>query len=70
MSAALAAGLKQLGFTPYDYADRLFQGHLRDWTNAMEAKFKGTGTPWVQRDFDRLTGDFDVTSIFSAYGQC
>ena len=67
--AALAAGLKQLGFTPYDYVDRMFKGHFRDWENAIEAKFKGTGTPWGRREFDRLTGDFDVTNIFSAYNQ-
>ena len=70
MSAALAAALKQLGFTPYDYMDRVSEGHLRDWTNAMKAKVKGTGTPWGRRDFDRLTGDFDVTNILSAYQQC
>ena len=58
--AALADGLKQLGFTPYDYIDRFSKGHFEHWNNAMISKFEGVGKPFGRREFDELTGDFDV----------
>ena len=57
---ALADGLRQLGFTPYDYLDRFDRDHLRLWDDAMKAKFNGLGKPWGRQEFDELTGDFDV----------
>lgn len=57
---ALAAALKEHGFTPYDFPDRFRNGHLPDWDKAMRAKFYGIGKPLGRDELDQLTGDFDV----------
>ena len=57
---ALAAALKECGFTPYDFPDRLRNGHLPDWDKAIRAKFYGIGKPCGRNELDQLTGDFDV----------
>lgn len=52
-----------MGFTAYDYVDRLTLGHVHLWEEAMRAKFQGKGKAWTREDFDRVTGDFDVRRI-------
>jgi hypothetical protein len=59
--AALAAALKQLGFTPYDFIDRFYREHFHLWDDAIKAKYHKEGTPWERVDFDLVTGDFDAS---------
>ena len=66
---ALASGLRQLGYTPYDYVDRFPQRHSHFWFSrapsqlwdlAMRAKFYGMGKLCTSEDFQSLTEGFDV----------
>ncbi|KAL8678256.1 MAG: hypothetical protein Q9186_005369 [Xanthomendoza sp. 1 TL-2023] len=57
---SLVAALKKLGYTPYDFIDRIILGHLPRWTDALRAKFLGQGKPWGKPEFDRLLKGFDV----------
>ena len=57
---ALAAALKELNFTHYDFVDRVLNGHMPDWGKATKAKFYGKGKPCGRDELDQLTGDSDV----------
>lgn len=59
-SVALVAALKKLGYTPYDFVDRIILGHLPLWTDALRAKFLDQGKPWGRAEFDRVFKGFDV----------
>ena len=61
---ALAVALVQLGFKPYDWGDRLVLGHLSWWRKALCARLTGDGKIYGQVEFDKLTKDFDVISLF------
>ncbi|KAL8653896.1 MAG: hypothetical protein Q9226_003651 [Calogaya cf. arnoldii] len=56
---ALVAALRQLGYTPYDFIDRILLGQLPLWTQALRAKFRGQGKPWGKAEFDRVVKGFD-----------
>ncbi|KAL8706898.1 MAG: hypothetical protein Q9201_000058 [Fulgogasparrea decipioides] len=56
---ALVAALKKLGYTPYDFIDRILLGHLPLWTDALCAKYEGKGRPWGRPEFDRVFKGFD-----------
>ncbi|KAL8790353.1 MAG: hypothetical protein Q9213_000706 [Squamulea squamosa] len=59
---ALVAALRQLGYTPYDFIDRLILGHMALWTQALRAKFLGQSKPWGKAELDRVVKGFDVRS--------
>ncbi|KAL8961902.1 MAG: hypothetical protein Q9183_005238 [Haloplaca sp. 2 TL-2023] len=56
---SLVAALKKLGYTPYDFVDRLLTGHTALWTDALRAKYEGKGKPWGREEFDRVLKGFD-----------
>ncbi|KAL8846594.1 MAG: hypothetical protein Q9221_008335 [Calogaya cf. arnoldii] len=56
---SLVAALRQLGYTPYDFIDRILLGHLPLWTQALRAKFQGQGKPWGKAELDRVVKGFD-----------
>ncbi|KAL8807419.1 MAG: hypothetical protein Q9182_000758 [Xanthomendoza sp. 2 TL-2023] len=56
---SLVAALKKLGYTPYDFIDRVLLGHLSLWTDALRAKFLGQGKPWGKTELDRVLKGFD-----------
>ncbi|KAL8859178.1 MAG: hypothetical protein Q9198_010651, partial [Flavoplaca austrocitrina] len=60
----LVTALKQLGYTPYDFIDRIILGHLPLWTEALRAKFLGQGKQWGKAELDRVVKGFDVDSVF------
>lgn len=60
--SALTTALKKLGYTPYDFVDRMFLGHMPVWDDALRAKFFGQGTPWGRNEFDGVFKGFDVSS--------
>ncbi|KAL9579585.1 MAG: hypothetical protein Q9203_006631 [Teloschistes exilis] len=56
---SLVAALKKLGYTPYDFADRITLSHHGLWTDALRAKYQGKGEPWGRKEFDRVFKGFD-----------
>ncbi|KAL8892831.1 MAG: hypothetical protein Q9215_000195 [Flavoplaca cf. flavocitrina] len=56
---SLVTALKQLGYTPYDFIDRIILGHLPLWTEALHAKFLGQGKQWGKAELDRVVKGFD-----------
>ncbi|KAL8717190.1 MAG: hypothetical protein Q9181_008350, partial [Wetmoreana brouardii] len=55
----LVAALKKLGYTPYDFIDRVILDHFPLWTDALRAKYEGKGKPWGRPEFDRVFKGFD-----------
>ncbi|KAL8945884.1 MAG: hypothetical protein Q9222_007637, partial [Ikaeria aurantiellina] len=56
---ALVTALKRLGYTPYDFIDRLILDHMPLWDSALEAKFHNKGKPWGREELDRVVKGFD-----------
>ncbi|KAL9023117.1 MAG: hypothetical protein Q9196_007381, partial [Gyalolechia fulgens] len=56
---ALVTALKRLGYTTYDFVDRMLLGHMPLWTDALRARFLGQGKPWGRSEFDRVFKGFD-----------
>ncbi|KAL8903472.1 MAG: hypothetical protein Q9207_003907 [Kuettlingeria erythrocarpa] len=56
---SLVTALKKLGYTPYDFVDRIILGHLPLWTDALRAKYLNQGQPWGRAEFDRVFKGFD-----------
>lgn len=58
-----------MGYKPYHMSvagERVFDGHLTFWTEAMAAKFEGKGKPFGREEFDKFLGDYDVR-LFSSH---
>ncbi|KAL8720092.1 MAG: hypothetical protein Q9225_002999 [Loekoesia sp. 1 TL-2023] len=56
---SLVTALKKLGYTPYDFVDRIILNHMPLWTSALRAKFLNQGHPWGRPEFDRVFKGFD-----------
>ena len=65
-TVSIAAALRELGFTPYDYSTRLLHGHLPQWNRMPKAKHQGSQQPLDRGRLDRLTGEYDVSATPSA----
>jgi hypothetical protein len=40
-----------------------YKRHIPLWTEALEAKYHHKGVPYGRAEFDKLLGDFDVSTI-------
>lgn len=69
MCIAMVAAFRILGYTTYDFVDRLLLEHMPLWTEAMVAKFKGKGQPWAREEFDKVFKGFDVRPFSSLQSQ-
>jgi hypothetical protein len=61
---ALRKALIQLGYngTYHGYAAAVeYPRDCEMWLRAMRAKYDGVGAPFVQEDWDRLLGDYQVS---------
>ncbi|KAL8714086.1 MAG: hypothetical protein Q9220_001814 [cf. Caloplaca sp. 1 TL-2023] len=56
---SLVTALKRLGYTPYDFVDRLLLDQMPLWDSALEAKFHKKGKPWGREELDRVVKGFD-----------
>ncbi len=62
--------LRKLGYRPYHFIDRWIQNQLHLWDQALRAKYYGVGKPWKREEFDRVMGDFDVSSLYPSTTPC
>ena len=56
--------LQQLGYHPC-HGTNMWADPFRNltlWTEAMRAKYMGSGAPWGRRELDVVLGNFDVSS--------
>ena len=61
--SAMYTALQQLGFHPC-HGTNMWENprkYLTLWTEAMCAKYMGTGAPWTARELDVVLGKFDVS---------
>ena len=64
-SIALAEALKEVGFSTYDMPDRVWNGHVPQWNQALRTKFGDDGQllyrpALTRKTLDELTGEYDV----------
>jgi Sulfotransferase domain len=65
---SLYTALKMLGYNPYHMAEASKNASVDFpcWIEGMEAKFLGKGKQWGKQEFDKLTGQHDVSETLRA----